>query len=102
MILTGRILIELNQSKPETKSGILLPPSMVMEKNLGIVLMSGKGKKHTPQEVEPGDMVVFNHKSFRNSEFEHEGKEVVLISQQDIYLIKKQSNGTESNDLQNG
>ena len=97
MILTGRILIKLNQSKPETKSGILLPPSMVVENNMGTVILCGLGKKDMPQEVSIGDLVVFNHKSFRNKEFEHEGKEVILTSQQDIYLIKKQNNGTKRN-----
>lgn len=90
MIIAGTILIELSTAKTETKSGLLLPPSMVMENNIGTVIETGKGKNpDMPQEVKRGDTVVFNHKSFRNKSFELEGRSVTLISQVDIFLINK-------------
>lgn len=89
-IIAGTILIELSESQKETRSGILLPDSLVVERNRGTVLMTGKAKNSKmPQEVKTGDTVVFNHKSYRNKPFVLDDKDVILVSQEDVLLINK-------------
>ena len=85
--IAGTIILKLDTEKTETKSGIWLPPSMVVENNIGTVLHVGTAKDGMEPEVSPGDTVVFNYKSFRHAEFILEDQDVVRIGFQDVLLI---------------
>ncbi len=85
--IAGTIILKLDTEKTETKSGIWLPPSMVVENNIGTVLHVGEAKDGMEPEVSPGDTVVFNYKSFRKEEFLLEDQDVVRIGFQDVLLI---------------
>jgi co-chaperonin GroES (HSP10) len=87
--IAGTIILKNNPAINETKSGILLPTSMVDEDNIGTVIHVGAGNAKNPQEVSPGDTVVYNHKSFRKKEFILHDEDVVRVNFEDIYLIKK-------------
>ena len=77
----------MDTAKIETKSGIFLPPSMVVENNMGTVLHVGAVKDGMEPEVSPGDTVVFNYKSYRKISFPLNGQDVVRIGFQDVLLI---------------
>lgn len=89
MTIAGTILLSLNKKESsQTKSGILLPESMVEEENIGTVLYVGARKGEMTPEVSEGDSVVFNHKTHRRTDFSLHGKDVIRIGFEDIYLIK--------------
>ena len=84
MVIANTILLKL-EKKALTKSGIILPDSMVEENNIGQVIAVGSGEA----EVEVGDSVVFMHKSHRVRRFVLEGEDVIRIDFSDAYLIDK-------------
>jgi len=95
MVIAGNIILERNDAEAVTASGIVLPESMTKELNIGTILYVGADKGGNKMEVAPGDVVVFNHKTYRKQEFSLHGKDVVEIGFQDIYLIhKNQNNGS--------
>ena len=87
--IAGTIILKLDTAKTETKSGIFLPPSMVVENNMGTVLHVGTAKDGMEPEVSPGDTIVFNYKSFRKTSFNLDGQDVVRIGFQDVLLINQ-------------
>ena len=90
MILPGNLILKRNPAEAVTPSGIILPESMTEELNIGTIIHVGEGKGKMTPEVEPGDVVVFSHKTIRKQEFNLDGEDVVEIGFQDIYMIKKQ------------
>ena len=85
--IAGTIILKLDTEKTETKSGLWLPPSMVVENNMGTVLHVGIAKDGMEPEVSPGDTIVFNYKSFRKTSFHLDNQDVVRIGFQDVLLI---------------
>lgn len=90
MIIAGTVLLTLNAAPNETKSGIWLPQSMTTEPNIGTVKHVGAATSTMMVEVEPGDTVVFNHKTHRKRDFHMDGEDFVRVGFEDIYLIQKQ------------
>lgn len=89
MIIAGTVLLTLNAGPSETKSGIWLPQSMTTEPNIGTVKHVGSSTSKMGAEVEPGDTVVFNHKTHRKREFHMDGEDCIRVGFEDIYLIHK-------------
>jgi len=89
MVIAGNIILKRNDAEAVTPSGIILPESMMKELNIGTVLHVGESKGKMIREVEPGDVVVFSHKSHRKQEFNLDGEDVIELGFQDIYLIQK-------------
>lgn len=92
MVLAGNLILKRNPAEAVTQSGIILPGTMTEELNIGTVIHVGEAKGEMKPEVEPGDVVVFSHKTHRKQEFNLEGEDVVEIGFQDIYMIKKTNN----------
>lgn len=89
MTIAGTVLLTLNAAPNETKSGIWLPESMTTEPNIATVKYVGKATKAMKVEVEPGDTVVFNHKTHRRRDFHMDGEDMIRVGFEDIYLIHK-------------
>ncbi len=99
--IAGTLILKLDTEKTETKSGIWLPPSLVVENNMGTVLHVGIAKDGMEPEVSPGDTVVFNYKSFRKTEFSLDDQDVVEIGFQDVLLIQRKKWDTVATAEQN-
>ena len=91
--IAGTLIIRLKDKK--TSSLLILPDSMTKEENIGVVLFVGAGKAKMPPEVEPGDEVVFMHKSHKIRDFILEDEPVKRINFEDVYLINKKD-GTKT------
>jgi len=89
MTIAGTVLLTLNAAPSETKSGIWLPASMTTEPNIGTVKYVGSSTRVMKAEVEPGDTIVFNHKTHRRRDFHMDGEDFIRVGFEDIYLIHK-------------
>lgn len=91
--LADRVLIEANKDKEKTASGILLPETMNKEKpEQGKIIAVGSGKKTSdgkliPIEVKVGQQVLFS--KYGPSEIKVEGKEYLIVKEEDILAIIK-------------
>jgi chaperonin GroES len=84
------VLIESQEAESKTASGIILPDSAKEKPQTGKVIAVGKGKvtpKGEKQEmvVKVGDIVMY--KKWGGNEVKVEGKEMTLVSQDDILAI---------------
>ena len=91
--LADHVLIEPLEEEQKTKTGILLPETAEQERSeQGTVVAVGPGKKGKdgkviPLEVKAGDLVLFA--KYGPSEVKVDGKEYLIINQDDILAILK-------------
>ncbi len=88
--LFDNVLIEPQEAETKTASGIILPDSAKEKPQMGKVVAVGKGKMGPKGDVHPmvvkvGDKVMY--KKWGGNEVKVEGKEMTLVSQEDILAI---------------
>lgn len=88
--LFDNVLIEPQEADTKTASGILLPDSAKEKPQMGKVIAVGKGKtdaagKLIAMVVKVGDVVMY--KKWGGNEVKLDGKELTLVSQDDILAI---------------
>ena len=57
--LLDRVLVQVAESKAQSKGGVLLPESAKEKPAVGTVIAVGAGKKDEPMKLAPGDKVVY-------------------------------------------
>ena len=88
--LFDNVLIEPLEAETKTASGIILPDSVKEKPQMGKVVAVGKGKmdkndKLVAMVVKVGDVVMY--KKWGGNEVKVDGKEMTLVSQEDILGI---------------
>ena len=90
--LGNKIVIEVTESIEKTKGGILLPDTAKEKPQEGKVIAVGSGKvlpngKLIPPEGKVRDKILFG--KYSGSEIKYEGKEYLIINDDDILGIIK-------------
>lgn len=91
--LADYIVAQQEEAESKTASGLYLPDKAQEKPKIAKVLAVGTGKigddnERVPLEVKVGDRIIYG--GYSNSEFKHEGKEYLLIKEENIYgIIKK-------------
>src|SRR5699024_8351623 len=87
--LGDRVVIELVESEETTASGIVLPDSAQEKPQEGKVVAVGSGAivdgKKVALEVKEGDQIIFS--KFSGTEVKYEGKEYLILRENDILAI---------------
>jgi chaperonin GroES len=88
--LNDKILVERVEAEEKTAGGIVLPDTAKEKPKQGKVLSLGEGKvldngKRQAFQVKKGDRVLFT--SYAGSEIKIEGKEYLIMSEEDILAI---------------
>ena len=88
--LNDKILVERVEAEEKTAGGIVLPDTAKEKPKQGKVLSLGEGKvldtgKRQAFQVKKGDTVLFS--SYAGSEIKVEGKEYLIMSEEDILAI---------------
>ncbi len=88
--LFDNVLIEPLEAEEKTASGIILPDSAKEKPQIGLVKAVGKGKIGPKGDVHPivvkvNDKVMY--KKWGGNEVKMDGKEMTLVSQEDILAI---------------
>jgi chaperonin GroES len=88
--LNDKILVERLEADEKTTGGIILPDSAKEKPKQGKILALGDGKlletgKRASFQVKVGDRVLFT--SYSPSEVTHEGKEFLIMSEDDILAV---------------
>ena len=90
--LGDKVIVKRVEAETKTKGGIVLPDTAKEKPKRGKVLAVGEGKRLDSGElvkpaVKPGDEVLFS--SFAGTEITVDGKEVLIMSQDDILAVLK-------------
>ena len=88
--LNDKILVERVEAEEKTAGGIVLPDTAKEKPKQGKVLSLGEGKvldtgKRQAFQVKKGDTVLFS--SYAGSEIKVEGKEYLIMSEEDILAV---------------
>jgi chaperonin GroES len=88
--LNDKILVERVEAEEKTAGGIVLPDTAKEKPKQGKVLSLGDGKvldngKRQAFQVKKGDRVLFT--SYAGSEIKIEGKEYLIMAEEDILAI---------------
>ena len=88
--LNDKILVERVEAEEKTVGGIVLPDSAQEKPKQGTVKKLGEGKllengSRAPFQVKEGDKVLFT--SYAGNEITHEGKELLLMTEDDLLAI---------------
>lgn len=90
--LGDRVIIEPESSEQTTKSGIVIPDTAKEKPQSGKVISVGTGRvtedgKVVPVNVKEGDVVIYA--KYGGTEIKVDGKEFLIIRENDILAIKK-------------
>jgi len=88
--LGDKILVDRLEADAKTKGGIILPDSAKEKPKEGRVLALGDGRllddgTRVKFTVKEGDRIIFA--SFAGTEVKHDGKELLLLSEEDVLAI---------------
>jgi chaperonin GroES len=88
--LGDKILVERLEANEKTKGGIYLPDAAKEKPKEGRVMAVGTGRllddgSRIPFSVKPGDRIIFA--SYAGTEIKHEGKEILLLSEEDVLAV---------------
>jgi len=88
--LNDKILVERVEAEEKTAGGIVLPDTAREKPKQGKILSMGEGKildngKRSAFQVKKGDRVLFT--SYAGSEVKVDGKEYLIMSEDDILAI---------------
>ncbi len=88
--LNEKIVVERMAAEDKTAGGIILPDNAKEKPKQGKILSLGEGKvlengKRAPFQVKVGDKVLFT--SYAGSEVTVDGKELLVMSEDDILAI---------------
>ena len=90
--LGDRVAVERDEAEEKTSGGIVLPDNAKQKVNRGKVISVGNGKlrgngERFPVQANPGDRVLFN--SYAGEEFKLNGRDVLLVREDDILAVVK-------------
>ena len=90
--LADRIMVKVLEAKEVTRGGIVLPDTAKEKPQEAEVVAVGKGKvsdegKTIPPEVKAGDKILFG--KYSGSEINLDGKEYLILKEEDILAIVK-------------
>jgi chaperonin GroES len=88
--LGDRLIIELVEQEEKTASGIVLPDSAKEKPQEGRVVAVGNGRvadngERVKLEVAEGDRIIFS--KYAGTEVKYEGKEYLILRQDDVLAI---------------
>jgi chaperonin GroES len=88
--LGEKILVERLEAGEKTKGGIYLPDTAKEKPKEGRVLAVGSGRlledgSRVPFTVKEGDRIIFA--SYAGTEVKHEGKDVMLMTEDDVLAV---------------
>ncbi|MGO1751211.1 MAG: co-chaperone GroES [Psychroflexus sp.] len=83
--LADRVLIEPQEAETKTASGIIIPETAKEKPQQGKVVAVGNGKKDHDMTVKVDDIVLYG--KFAGTELKHEGKEYMIMREDDILAI---------------
>jgi chaperonin GroES len=88
--LGDKILVERLEADAKTKGGIILPDSAKEKPKEGRVIALGDGRTlddgtRVKFTVKEGDRILFA--SFAGTEIKHDGKELLLLSEEDVLAV---------------
>ena len=87
--LFDKVVIEPTSTEEKTKSGFILPASAQEKQQTATVVAVGPGGvidgKEVNMQVKVGDVVLYS--KFAGTEFKLDGKELIIIRQNDILAI---------------
>lgn len=83
--LADRVVIEMKENEETTKSGIILAGSAKEKSQFAKVIEVGPGTEKVKIEVKKDDKVIVN--KYAGTEIKYEGKELIIVSQNDILAI---------------
>ncbi|OFX88208.1 MAG: co-chaperone GroES [Bacteroidetes bacterium GWF2_33_16] len=84
--LKDRVLVEPHKAEEKTASGIIIPDSAQEKPQKGTVIAVGTGKKDEPMSVKKGDVVMYG--KYSGTEIKIDGKEYVIMREDDILLVE--------------
>lgn len=87
--LFDKVVVEHLESEEKTAGGIYLPTKAQEKSQMAVVIAAGDGGivdgKEVKMAVKPGDKVLYG--KYAGSEFKIDGKEYVIIRQNDILAV---------------
>lgn len=83
--LADRVLIEPQEAETKTASGIIIPETAKEKPQRGKVVAVGNGKKDHDMTVKVDDVVLYG--KYVATELKHEGKEYLIMKEDDILAI---------------
>jgi chaperonin GroES len=92
--LADYIVAQAEEAQKKTASGLYVPDSAQEKPSTAKVLAVGPGKvgddnERIPVGVKVGDKIIY--KSYSTTEVKHDGKEYILVKEDDILAVVKQS-----------
>jgi chaperonin GroES len=86
------VVAQLEVASNKTASGLYIPDAAKEKPQIAKVLAVGPGKigddnERVPIEVKVGDRIIYG--GYSNSEVKHDGKEYILIKEENIYAVVK-------------
>lgn len=82
--LADRVIVEPAAAEEKTAGGIIIPDTAKEKPKRGKVVAVGNGKPDEPMTVKEGDMVLYG---FAGREISVEGKDYLIMREEDIYAI---------------
>ncbi|MFC1755782.1 co-chaperone GroES [Patescibacteria group bacterium] len=83
--LFDNVLVEPLEGETTLPSGIVIPDSAKEKPQQGKIIAVGEGNKETEMKVKKNDIVMY--KKWGGTEIKVEGKELLLVKQEDILAI---------------
>jgi chaperonin GroES len=83
--LADRVLVEPAAAETKTTSGIIIPDTAKEKPQKGNIVAVGPGTKDNPITVKVGDVVLYG--KYSGTELNHEGKDYLIMKENDILAI---------------
>ena len=83
--LADRVLVEPAAAETKTSSGIIIPDTAKEKPQKGKIVAVGPGTKENPVTVKVGDVVLYG--KYSGTELNHEGKDYLIMKENDILAI---------------
>jgi chaperonin GroES len=83
--LADRVLVEPAAAETKTSSGIIIPDTAKEKPQKGTIVAVGAGTKDNPITVSVGDSVLYG--KYAGTELQHEGKDYLIMKENDILAI---------------
>tara|TARA_X000001036_G_C20513111_1_gene738976 strand:- start:106 stop:384 length:279 start_codon:yes stop_codon:yes gene_type:complete len=83
--LADRVLVEPAAAETKTSSGIIIPDTAKEKPQKGNIVAVGPGTKENPITVKVGDVVLYG--KYSGTELNHEGKDYLIMKENDILAI---------------
>ena len=83
--LADRVLVEPAAAETKTSSGIIIPDTAKEKPQKGKIVAVGPGTKDNPVTVKVGDVVLYG--KYSGTELNHDGKDYLIMKENDILAI---------------